>query len=162
MTFRDLNHNGVLDPYEDSSLTPEARTEDLLGRLSLAEKIGLMFQTVIETGPGGTLLEGPGRVAKSSTAAAVQGKLLNHFNVHGLEGAREAARWNNALQKLAEDTPHGIPVTISTDPRHAFLENSGVSFMASSFSQWPETLGLAAIDDLDTIRAFAETARAEY
>lgn len=55
--FRDLNHNGVLDPYEDARLSPEERTTDLLGRLSLAEKVGLMFHTVIETGPNGTVLE---------------------------------------------------------------------------------------------------------
>jgi len=160
--FRDLNHNGVLDPYEDVRLGAEERTEDLLGRLSLEEKVGLMFQTVIETGPDGTVLENPGRISKSSTSEVVVGKRMNHFNVHALAGAREAARWSNAFQRVAEQTPHGIPVTISTDPRHAFHENSGVSFAASSFSQWPETLGLAAVDDLELIRRFADIARQEY
>ena len=42
------------------------------------------------------------------------------------------------------------------------MENSGVSFAAKSFSQWPETLGLAAIDDLELIRTFADVARQEY
>jgi len=37
-----------------------------------------------------------------------------------------------------------------------------VSFAASSFSQWPETLGLAAVDDLELIRRFADIARQEY
>lgn len=160
--FRDLNHNGRLDPYEDSRLTPQERTEDLLGRLSVAEKVGLMFQTVIEAGPDGTLLDRPGQISKTSTQEVVLDKCVNHFNVHALGNARQAARWNNALQALAETSPHGIPITVSTDPRHAFVENSGVSFAASTFSQWPETLGLAAIDDLDTIRQFAEIARAEY
>jgi len=161
-TFRDLNHNGRLDPYEDPRLTPQERTEDLLCRLSLAEKVGLMFQTVIEAGPDGTLLDRPGQISKSGTRAVVLDKHLSHFNVHALGTARQAARWNNALQALAETSPHGIPITVSTDPRHAFVENSGVSFAASTFSQWPETLGLAAIDDLDTIRQFAKIARAEY
>ncbi|KRF21798.1 glycoside hydrolase family 3 protein, partial [Phycicoccus sp. Soil803] len=67
-----------------------------------------------------------------------------------------------ALQKLAEQTPHGIPVTISTDPRHAFAENVGVGFSAGPFSQWPEALGLAAIDEPETTRLFAEIARREY
>ena len=56
-----------------------------------------------------------------------------------------AARWYNNLQAIAEASPHGIPVTISTDPRHAFIENAGVSFSAKAFSQWPEPLGLAAL-----------------
>ena len=29
-SYRDLNKNGLLDPYEDSRLSPETRTEDLL------------------------------------------------------------------------------------------------------------------------------------
>ena len=53
--YRDLNHNGRLDPYEDPRLTPEERTADLLSQLSLAEKVGLMFHTIIESGPGGTI-----------------------------------------------------------------------------------------------------------
>ena len=87
---------------------------------------------------------------------------MNHFNVHGLEDSLMAARWNNALQELAAQSPHGIPVTISTDPRHAFAENVGVGFSAGPFSQWPEGLGLAAIDELESTRLFAEIARAEY
>jgi len=160
--FRDLNGNGVLDPYEDPRRSPEERTEDLLRRLSLAEKIGLMFQTVIEIGPEGTLLETPGAISKSPTTEVVVGKNMSHFNVHAIRTAREGARWNNALQRLAERTPHGIPVTISTDPRHAFVENTGVAFSAGPFSQWPEPMGLAALDDLDAIREFAEIARQEY
>lgn len=161
-TFRDLNGNGILDPFEDPRLTPEERTDDLLGRLSLAEKVGLMFQTVIEVGDEGELLEAPGRISKSATTEVVVGKNMTHFNVHHIRTARQAARWNNALQRLAETTPHGIPVTISTDPRHAFVENTGVAFSAGPFSQWPEPMGLAALDDLDAIRAFADIARQEY
>ncbi len=160
--FRDLNGNGVMDPYEDPRRSSDERTEDLLGRLSLEEKCGLMFQTVIEVGEEGELLEWPGKISKSPTTTVVVGKNMTHFNVHAIRTARQAATWNNALQALAETTPHGIPVTISTDPRHAFVENTGVGFAAGPFSQWPEGLGLAALDDVDTVREFAEVARREY
>jgi len=160
--YRDLNRNGVMDPFEDARLAPEERTADLLGRLSLEEKVGLLFQTVIEAGPGGTVLETPGRISKSPTSTVVLGKRINHFNVHHLASARDAANWNNALQELAEQAPHGIPVTISTDPRHSFTENSGVAFTAGPFSQWPDALGLAAIDDTEVVRDFARRAREEY
>ncbi|GGL39156.1 glycoside hydrolase family 3 protein [Phycicoccus endophyticus] len=160
--WRDLNGNGVLDPYEDPRLPVEERVEDLLGRLSLEEKVGLMFHTVIEAGPDGGLLEGPGAISKSATSEVVLGKHLSHFNVHELRDARQAARWSNALQRLAERTPHGIPVTVSSDPRHAFIDNAGVSFAAGAFSQWPEPLGLAALRDRDAVRRFADIVRQEY
>lgn len=160
--FRDLNVNGRMNPYKDQRLSPEQRTEDLLTRLSLEEKVGLLFHTVIEIGPGGTLLEAPGAISKSPTTEVVTERLINHFNVHRITDAREAARWNNALQTLAKQTPHGIPVTISTDPRHAFVENAGASFTAGPFSQWPDALGLAALNDVDAVRTFASYARDEY
>ncbi|GAA2472022.1 glycoside hydrolase family 3 protein [Terrabacter carboxydivorans] len=162
VAYRDLNGNGRMDPYEDPRLPVEERVEDLLGRLSLEEKVGLMFQTVIEAGADGIVLEHPGNISKSPTSTVVLEKHLNHFNVHALDDPRMAARWSNALQALAERTPHGIPVTVSTDPRHAFIENVGVSFSAGAFSQWPEPLGLAALRDADAVRRFADIARQEY
>ncbi len=160
--FRDLNGNGVQDPYEDPRLPTAVRVADLLRRLSLEEKVGLMFHTVIEAGADGTLLDGPGRISKSGTKQVVIDKGINHFNVHELRDARSAARWQNNLQQLAELTPHGIPVTVSSDPRHGFVENVGASFAAGPFSQWPEPIGLAAIGDEDAVRQFAGVARREY
>src|ERR671933_391421 len=145
--YRDLNHNGRMDPFEDPRVPVDERVESLLGELSLEEKAGLMFHTVIEAGEDGSVLERPGRISKSPASVVVRDKLLSHFNVHRLGDARTAARWHNALQALAEETAHGIPITISTDPRHAFVENVGASFAAASFSRWPEPLGLAALRD---------------
>src|SRR3954471_19868612 len=102
--FRDLNRNGLMDPYENPLLSARERATDLLQRLSTREKIGLMFQTVIEVGERGLLLERPGRISKSATSTVVLDKLMNHFNVHALTDAHEAAKWNNALQRLAEQT----------------------------------------------------------
>ena len=162
VAFRDLNGNGRMDPYEDPRLSAEERTEDLLSRLSLEEKVGLLFHTVIEIGPQGAVLEEPGAISKSPTSEVILDRAMNHFNVHRIEDARAAARWNNAIQRLAEKTPHGIPVTISTDPRHGFLENVGASFTSGPFSQWPDGLGLAALRDPDVVREFARRAREEY
>ena len=160
--YRDLNRNGRLDPFEDPRLSAAERTADLLPRLSRAERIGLLFHTVIEAGPGGTLVEGPGRIAKTGAREVVLGKGLTHFNVHELGSAREAARWHNALQELAEQAPHAIPVTVSTDPRHGSTQNAGASFTGGSFSRWPEPLGMGALRDPDVIREYADIVRAEY
>jgi len=45
--FRDLNKNGKLDPYEDPRRPVEERVEDLLGQMTLAEKVGLMFHQIV-------------------------------------------------------------------------------------------------------------------
>jgi beta-glucosidase-like glycosyl hydrolase len=160
--YRDLNRNGRMDPFEDPRLPVEQRVADLLGRMSLEEKVGLMFHTVIEAGADGTVKESPGDISKSPTSEVVLRKHLTHFNVHVLDDARMAARWHNALQAIAQQSPHGIPVTISTDPRHAFIENAGASFAAKAFSQWPEALGLAALRDPGLVERFADIARQEY
>ena len=162
IAYRDLNGNGVMDPYENPELSVGERVDDLLGQLSLAERVGLMFHTVIEAGADGTVLEAPGQISKSGATSVVVGKLVNHFNVHTLTDARMAARWHNAVQVVAEQTPHGIPVTVSTDPRHGFIQNTGTSFAAAAFSQWPEPIGLAAINDVSAVAEFAGIARQEY
>ena len=87
---------------------------------------------------------------------------MNHFNVHALPAPRVAAEWLNRLQALAEETRLGIPVTISSDPRHAFSDNPLTSFQAAALSQWPEPLGLAATGDAELVERFADIARQEY
>ena len=160
--FRDLDHDGVMAPFEDPRLRPEDRADDLAGRLGLAEKAGLMFHNIIEMGPGGTLIEGDGTVSRMSTSELVTGLRMNHVNVHGVQDARSMARWSNALQDLAASTPHSIPVTVSSDPRHSFVENAGAAFAAGPMSAWPEPLGLAALRDPERVRAFAGIVRQEY
>ncbi|MEP7242317.1 MAG: hypothetical protein ABI885_01375 [Gammaproteobacteria bacterium] len=47
ITPRDLNHNGHLDPYEDSSLSAQVRADDLLNRMTLEEKAGAMMHDTL-------------------------------------------------------------------------------------------------------------------
>ncbi len=162
VTFRDLNRNGRLDPFEDPRLPAEGRADDLVGRLDVDELVGLMFHTVIEAGVDGELLVGPGHIAKSGAREVVMGKRLNHFNVHALRDARMAARWSNRLQALACEAPHAIPVTISTDPRHSVAQNAGTSWSSTFFSQWPDPMGIAALGDTELVRSFFGVVRREY
>ena len=161
-SFRDLDHDQQMAPFEDPRLTPAVRADDLIGRLSLEEKVGLFFHDIIEVGPHGSLMEGDGAVARSSTRRLVIDELINHVNVHAMPSARESAQWSNALQQLAATTPHSIPVTVSSDPRHSFTENTGAAFAAGAMSAWPEPLGLAALKDPGRVREFADVARQEY
>ncbi|KNH20385.1 beta-glucosidase [Arthrobacter sp. ZBG10] len=159
--YRDLNGNGVLDPYEDPRLDAATRAADLLGRLSIDEKAGLLFNTVMVVGePGDHDASGP--FGPETPRDFVVGRSINHFNIGRFPSAEHMARWQNAMQELAELTPHGIPITFATDPRHGFAQNDGMAFATGSFSQWPEPMGLAALGDPAVVSDFAETTRREY
>jgi beta-glucosidase len=160
--FRDLNKNGRLDPYEDPSRPLEERVEDLLAQMTLEEKAGLMFHQIAGVNPDGTLEPPAHGPFRQPIAESVTGKLINHYNVHALPEPRLAARWHNNVQRLAEATRLGIPVTISSDPRHGFQSNPLTSFAATSFSQWPEPIGMGAIGDPQLVEQFGDIARQEY
>lgn len=161
-TFRDLNGNGVMDPYEDPTLPVAERVADLLGRMSLAEKAGLMIHTVVSPTVDGYLDGDPLAPGRPSIDEMIGARSVTHLNVHRIPDPRAMARWSNQVQARAAATRLGIPVTISTDPRHSFTENWGASFSAEHLSAWPEPIGLGALADEDAVRAFADTARQEY
>ena len=165
--YRDLNENGRLDPYEDSRRPIEERVEDLLSQMTLEEKAGMMFHTMIGMNEDGTLMEEAGPMNPAPTSDLLVGRLMNHFNVYAVARPRQMAEWHNRMQELAESTRLGIPVTISSDPRHAFRKDEGErglsSFMLTrGFSQWPEPIGLAATGDPALVREFGDLARREY
>jgi beta-glucosidase len=162
LRFRDLNGNGVLDPYEDWRRSPADRAKDLVGRMMLEEKAGMMMHgTARSAGPGGGIGFGTGY----DTAAI--GKLIRDVGVNSfitrLSGdPRVLAAGDNKLQEIAEKTRLGIPLTISSDPRNHFQYTIGTSSQTGRFSQWPETLGFAATRDAALVRRFADIARREY
>jgi beta-glucosidase len=162
ITFRDLNKNGTLDIYEDPRRRIEERVEDLLKQMTLEEKAGMMFQTMIGMNKDGTLFERVGFFPVPQSTDMIARRLMNHFNIFSGTDPRHMAAWHNRIQKLAEQTRLGIPVTISSDPRHAFAQNPMANLTAGSFSQFPEPTGLAATRDLDLVQQFGDIARQEY
>ncbi|HEX5728345.1 glycoside hydrolase family 3 protein [Microbacterium sp.] len=149
--------------YRDPELPVDERVEILLGQMTVAEKAGLFFQNMITMGSGGTLSDGDAAFGLPSAAEYVLERGMNHFNLFGAAPtAGDVARWHNSLQELAASTRLGIPVTVSSDPRHAFSDNPGAAMHAGPFSQWPEPLGLAATRDAELVRQFGDIARQEY
>jgi beta-glucosidase len=152
-------------PYEDPRLPVDERVTDLLGRMTLAEKAGLMFHTMAAVNPDGTLYEPEGAGGMfESTSGLVTGKLINHVNILTTAPTPPAqiAAWHNRIQELAAQTRLRIPVTVSTDPRHGVLDNPATSAAAAGFSLWPEPIGFGAIKDPAVLRRFADTVRQEY
>ncbi|OJH37584.1 glycoside hydrolase family 3 protein [Cystobacter ferrugineus] len=158
LRFKDLNKNGQVEVYEDWRRTPEERARDLLGRMTLREKAGVMMHGTAPT----RTTEGVSRYDRALATRMISEQGVNSF-ITRLEGnGRFLAEENNALQEIAEATRLGIPATISTDPRNHFQFTLGASVAAGGFSQWPEVLGFAAIGDEALVRRFGDIARREY
>ena len=161
--FRDLNHNGTMEPYEDPARPVAERVEDLLGRMTIAEKAGLLFHAIITPGPDGSITDAPKSLGVEAPAAdRITGRMVNHFNGVQLKSARATALWHNRLQEAAASTRLGIPVTLSSDPVHTYRSIPGASWHVDAFSQWPDPIGLAAIGDASTVERFGDIARREY
>ncbi len=163
--YRDLNKNGKMDDYEDKTQPVEKRIADLIKQMTIEEKAGLMFIT-------GTLINQDGSIEKKPGAEGFAARLpssielmtekkMNHFNYWQAPAVKEMAIGYNAIQKFAENTRLGIPVTIASDPRHYFSSNI-FAMSANSFSQWPEQMGFAAIGDEKLMQQFGDIARQEY
>lgn len=89
-TWRDLNRNGRMDPYEDPDAPLEVRVEDLLGQMTLAEKAGLMMHTIAPLAEDDI----PGL---SPAADLIRDRAMTHFNVMGTAAPRRMAEWHNGL-----------------------------------------------------------------
>lgn len=166
-TFRDLNKNGALDIYEDSRSELEDRVENLLDQMTLDEKAGLMFITMIGMNEDGSKQEfvsfkNPMSLFLETNSSMIAKKKMNHFNILQSPSVESMAKWQNMVQEMAERTRLGIPVTIATDPRHGAVDNPGASIPTPFFSKWCSPLGFAAIGDSALMREFGDIARQEY
>lgn len=175
--FKDLNRNGELDVYEDWRRPLGERAENLAALLSIDEIAGLMLYSehqAVPTDSAGYWSSTYNGVSLSrsglphSAISDKQKKFLSEDNLRAVllvraESPRIAAEWNNNLQAFCEGIGHGIPVNISSDPRHeaeAFAEFNAGS--GGKISQWPCQLGLAATFDPELVREFGRVASSEY
>jgi beta-glucosidase len=162
LTFKDLDKNGKLDPYEDWRLPAEVRVADLVQRMSLEELAGLMVHGTLPT--LGTL--GSMGVGKQYDLVKVHEFIdqdhVNTFLTRMNGPAEFLAIQNNEVQAIAESSRWGVPVTISSDPRHHIEQVLGASMQDMAFSMWPEPLGFAALNDPEIMHRFGDVVRQEY
>ncbi len=152
VSFRDLNHNNQLDVYEDLSQPVDARLEDLLSQMNVEEKAGLLFNAISAVEFG--------KETKRADSLITQ-LFINHMDMPGMPTAKATLEHNNKLQKLAESTRLGIPITFYSDPRHSG-RGSEAAGEKRYHSRWPSELGFGAIGDADLVREFADISRQEY
>lgn len=176
--FKDLARTGTLLPYEDWRLPARQRAEDLAARLSMEEIAGLMLYSSHQCVPfakglpfsahyDGTTFEESGLPADAMTdeqKTLLAEDNIRHVLLMRIQSPEVAARWNNRLQAAAEALPFGIPVNLSSDPRHGAAESGGVEFRgeAQGESKWPEGLAMASTFDPELCRSAARIMAEEY
>ncbi len=166
--FKDSNKNGELDKYEDWRLSSEERAKDLVEKMTVEDKIGMMVinsrgmginqrdkSKVDATG----LLDEAMSVSSSNvenvfggqgqgtygTTDTIKKLRMRHFILRQNPEPEDLAAWINQMNLVAEDTELGIPVLVDSNSRN---ENGQMTFgmndASGVFSTWPGTLGLAA------------------
>ena len=119
LRFRDLDRDGKLSPFEDWRLSSAQRAADLVARMTLEEKAGEMMHGTLPA-LGGMV---PGR-GQGYDLAKLKPLILDRYVTTFITRLSGDPAWlaeqNNAVQAIAEQGRLGVPVTISTDPRHHF------------------------------------------
>ncbi|MCG2592398.1 glycoside hydrolase family 3 C-terminal domain-containing protein [Ramlibacter sp. XY19] len=171
--FRDANGNGQLDAYEDWRLSAQARAADLVARMSLDDKAGLMMIDTLNPDFGGAVANPANdylvnqRMRRFIFRSTVTGSPVLSASP-GLNGQAvtplQAATWTNAIQEIAEASSLGIPVLFKSNARNHYdrAARFGTTSDAGAFSEWPKEPGLAATRDLALIKDFAQTMGAEW
>jgi len=179
--FKDLDRNGVLDVYEDWRRPVEDRVANLLGRMTLEEKAGLLVHPRLRgySGPAGEVLErrapSTARVPDVPYLKRIEAlddvspaKLVAERHVRWVllpaisERPEVTAHYSNGLQELAEKSRLGIPMVLSSDPRHTRASWHPKDLRPVQISRWPHALGFAALGDANQVKRFAEVAAHEY
>lgn len=132
--------SGDVPAYRNPKLTIEQRVADLLGRMTLEEKVeqisgGFHYAGVVD--PTGRYTDENYREALAN--------LHEPGNINVTVSARDRAVLRNALQRyMVEKTPLGIPALFIGEGLHGFMENGSTSF--------PQAIGLASTWDPELLQ----------
>lgn len=164
-TFKDLNANGRLDTYEDWRMPVEERVADLVQRMTLEEKAGLMLidtlnaSCIVETGERGTVPalaadyidnQQMHRFVFRNTVTSPDKALCTEesggFGTRISVTPAEAAKFTNGVQQLSEATRLGIPALFKSNARNHIDPDAraGINESAGAFSAFPKEAGIAA------------------
>lgn len=153
--FKDSNGNGQLDPYEDWRLSPEQRAADLVSKMTLDEKAGMMLIDTLNAGVGGVVAApGPDYIANQQMSRFI---LRNPVTATpngqpgvGFSGAQvsplEIANFTNKIQEMREATRLGIPALFKSNARNHIDPDAraGINEASGAFSAFPKEAGIAA------------------
>ncbi len=178
--FRDANGSGTVDRYEDWRLPVEVRVDDLVSRMTLEEKAGLMLIDTMGAGCGGALTAAARRLIETQKMARFILRNVVKATADPCDGSvtparngfvvtpRQMADFTNSVQELAESQRLGIPVLFKDNARNHYETDPrfGISAGAGAFTEFPKEAGVAAaalgVGDMSPVRALAEVMSREW
>lgn len=170
--FRDLNGNSALDAYEDWRRPVAERVDDLVARMTPAEKAGMMLIQTLNAAARGDLPPNATTLVRDEhmTRFIFRNQVVTDpvASPGGFQGQQitplQAAQFTNQVQALAEGTRLGIPVLFKSNARNHYEQDArpGINVAAGAFSVWPKEAGLAATRDMALIGEFADIVRQEW
>ncbi|WP_160724980.1 glycoside hydrolase family 3 protein [Bacillus sp. USDA818B3_A] len=156
--FRDLDGDRNLDSYEDWRIPVTQRAADLVSKMTLAEKAGMMLintHTPIANPADGKYV--------STNDSMIVAKNMRHVIFRQTPTVDVIAKYTNQLQEIAESSRLGIPVVVTSNPRnHASTDYTNNSDGAGMHTFWPGPLGLAAARDPEAVKKFGQIAAKEW
>ncbi|MBS1875185.1 MAG: glycoside hydrolase family 3 C-terminal domain-containing protein [Acidobacteria bacterium] len=146
-----------LAPYKDPALTPKARTEDLLARMSVDEKAAQMvchWQMKAQTLVDDHGAFDPAKARRAFRKGHGLGQVGRPSDAAGALDARQTAQLTNDIQRFfLENTRLGIPVVFHEECLHGQAAKD-----ATSFSQ---PIGLGATFNPDLVETLFTMTAAE-
>ena len=173
-SFKDLNKNNKLDVYEDWRKPVDVRVNDLLQKMTLEEKAGMMLINTLNADPYGKTSERAVDLIENEkmTRFIFRNTITNNpdrtpsTNAFRSSGVTpfEAAQFMNSVQEMAENTRLGIPLLFKSNARnHVDLDaRAGINVSSGAFSAWPKEAGLAATRDMELIADFGKIMAEEW
>lgn len=189
--FKDSNNNQALDPYEDWRLTTDERIADALTKLTVEQKASFILNIIQSSPQAATydeVVNAEGKVNMDQLLPGENEEGENDFLPNVEKGARAGvlrtqpessvtALYNNAVGQLSEHDAMNkdeisLPFTILSNPTNTAKDaiTSTSDSAPTSFSAYPESLGLAAAvmgnvendGDYSLITDFANNSRLEW
>lgn len=160
--FKDSNGNGQLDKYEDWRRSVDQRVDDLVGKMTLEEKVGLMLINTLNSDAGGAVSQTAfDYINKQKMSRFVFRNVVTATPTAGQVTPEQAAKFTNAVQAMTEATRLGIPAVFKSNARNHYEKDPrfGISEAAGAFTEFPKEAGLASASlgagDMSLMKNFA-------
>jgi beta-glucosidase len=186
--YKDLNGNGRLDAYEDWRQPVHKRVDDLVRRMTLEEKAGLMLIDTLNGGCAGAV---PARGFEFVNQQKMHRFIIrNVVNAQGTCAAdagiragsqltpQQTAQFTNAIQAMTEAGRLGIPSLFKSNARNHFERDArtGINNSSGVMTEFPKEAGIAAAalgeefrktgqasqGDMEVVKAFAKVMGQEW